>query len=140
MENQKFDYSFQSFAHLWTKDSFRKVKKHSHIALLKTKKWQRVIQRTDWKQKRWDLSQYVYANVALYHGASKELPFRTLSQLGRLTRDPAFKDHTKEIIRNNIIKFNGKFYKLDDLEYQREIRKQLKHKSFEPLQDLKKVA
>ena len=140
MQNQKFEFSFQNFAHLWTKDSFRRVKKHSRIALLKSKKWQRVIQKTDWKQKRWDLEQFVYANVAIYHGASKELPFRTLSQLGRLTRDPVFKDHTKEIIRNNIIKFNGKFHKLDDLEYSREIRKQLKHKSFEPLQDLKKVA
>lgn len=144
MQNQKFDFSFQNFAHLWTKewtkDSLRKVKKHSQIAFLKSKKWQRVMKKIDWKQKRWDTEQFIFANVAIYHGASKELPFRTLSQLGRLTRDPAYKEHTREIIYNNIIKFNGKFHKLDDLDYQKEIRKQLKNKSFEPLKDLKKVA
>lgn len=140
MQNQKFDFSFQNFAHLWTKDSLRKFKKHSNIALLKTKRWQRVIKMTDWKQKKWDMEQFIFANVAIYHGASRELPFRTLSQLGRLTRDKQYKDFTKEIIRNNIIKFDGKFYKLDDLDQQREIRKRLKFKNFEPLQEFKKVA
>ena len=140
MQDQKFEFNFQNFAHLWTKDSVRKVKKHSQIAILKSKKLQRVIQSTDWKQKKWDFEQFVFANVAIYHGASRELPFRTLSQLGRLTRDPIYKFHVKEIIINNIIKFEGKFHKLDDLDNQKFIRKHLKHRTFEPLQDFKKVA
>lgn len=140
MENQKFEFSFQNFAHLWTKDSFRKIKKHSKIAVLKTKRWQRVMKTTDWKQKKWDVEQFIFANVAIYHGASRELPFKTLSQLGRLTRDKKFRDFTKEIIRNNTIKFDGKFYKLDDLENQKVIQKQLKLKNFEPVHEFKQVA
>lgn len=140
MEKPQFDFSFQSFAHLWTKDSFRKFKKHSNIAIIKSKRWQRVIKATDWKQKKWDVEQFIFANIALYHGASKELPFKTLSQLGRLTRDTEYRDFTKDVIRNNIIKFDGKFFKLDDLENQKEIQKCLKHKNFEPLKEFKKAA
>ena len=140
MQDQKFEFSFQNYANLWTKDSLRKIKKHSHIAVLKSKKWQRSFEKTDWKQKIWDVEQFFYANLAVLGGASRELPFRTLSQLGRLSRDPIYKIHTKEIIKHNIIKFEGKYHKLDDLDNQKHIRKHLKHKSFEPLRDFKKVA
>ena len=74
---------------------------------------------------------HFYSQVAINNGASPNLPFKTLSLLGEKLQDPKFKAEFQKIIDQNVIKFKGQFYKLDDQIYQKRIQKAIKRFSFE---------
>lgn len=83
---------------------------------------------------------HFYAQVSLKNGASKNLPFKTLALLGEKLTHPAYKKDIKQIIGQNIIKYKGQYYKLDDYIYQKRIQKAIKNYQFEECQEIKKAA
>lgn len=78
---------------------------------------------------------HYYSQVAINNGASDNLPFKTLSLLGEKLTQNEFKQEFQKIISQNVIKYKGQFYKLDDQIYQNRIQKAIK--SFENSQEEK---
>lgn len=129
MKNSNFDINYQNLADIWVKDQFRKLKKHFSVAQLKTFRLHKSLRERDWSKDKNNVETVFYANKAIIHGASRELPFKTLVLLGRLSMNKRRSLEIKDIIKANIIKSEGLFYKLDDLDNQVLIRKILKLKN-----------
>ena len=74
---------------------------------------------------------HYFSQVAINNGASENLSFKTLSLLGEKLSQPENKPKFQKIINQNVIKYKGQFYKLDDQIYQNRIQKAIKHFGFE---------
>lgn len=70
---------------------------------------------------------HYFSQVAINNGASQNLPFKTLSLLGEKLSQPEHRAEFQKIIDQNVVKYKGQFYKLDDQIYQNRIQKAIKH-------------
>jgi hypothetical protein len=140
MKNSNFDINYQNLADIWVKEQLRKFKKYFSVAQLKTHRLQRNLRERDWSKDKNNVETVFFANKAIIHGASRELPFKTLVLLGRFSMDKKVSHEIREIIKANVIKSDGLFYKLDDLENQVLIRKFLKTKNYNILAKKQKAA
>lgn len=131
MKKREFDLNFQNIVDIWGKSQSRRIKKHANIAYLKSTKFTRKFQQHNWDQEGEKFTNIFFASLAVFQGASKELPLKTLSLLGRLSTRNTQKVAVKKIIKDNIIKIDDHFYKLDDLEHQAKIRKVLKNSKYQ---------
>lgn len=127
----KFDLNFQNLADVWAKNQLRNVGRQAKYAYLKGNRWSKRLMKRNWHNDWDNLGQFYFANRAVVAGASHNLPFKTLSLLGQLLSQDMFKDEILEIIKENIIKFEGQYFKLDDLENQNKIRKALRTYKFQ---------
>lgn len=133
--NQELD--FQNLANAWSKVQFIRLKKHLSIARMKGHKLTKKFMEHDWKSDAKNVEDVFYVNKAIFNGASKNLPFKTLYLLGHLLTEKPVHDEVLAIIKNNVIKHKGIFYKLDDLDKQAQIRKILRTYQFEKMDQLK---
>ena len=127
----KFDFSFQNFADLWSKQQIKEFKFQAKLAYKKSQFIGKKIFRHDWKDEWKNMGSFYHANKAIFKGASKNLPFKTLTLLGELLSNSSFETEIQTIINQNVIKFEGCYFKLDDLEQQNKIRKALKTYKFQ---------
>jgi len=133
--NQKNDlHSFSNMADIWSKLQYRKIQKHMSIAIMRTSRVTKNFVNHDWKGEANKLESLYYSNKAIYNGASKDLPYKTLVLIGKMLGENAIHKEIKQIIDSNVIKHNGEFYKLDDLDKQSKIRKILRTYQFEQFQ------
>lgn len=123
--------NFSENVDVWTRLQFKRAQKHFNIAYLKTAKFTRKVTNHDWKGEANKVESIYYANKALFYGASNNLAFKTLSLLGKLLNEKPIKEDIKQIIQNNVIKFEGQFFKLDDFDKQAKIRKILRTYQFD---------
>ena len=131
---QKNDlHNFSNMADIWTKIQFNKVQKHMSIAAIKTSRFSKGIVNHDWKKEKKKIENLFYSNRAIYNGASNDLPYKTLILLGEKLGEKSIQREIKQIIKSNVIKYNGQFIKLDDLEKQSKIRKVLRTYQFDEL-------
>lgn len=83
---------------------------------------------------------HYFSQIALNNGASQNLPFKTLSLLGEKLTQSEYKTEFQKIISQNVIKYKGQFYKLDDQIYQNRIQKAIKHFDFNQVNKFDKKA
>lgn len=131
MQMNKFEFNFQNFADVWSKEQWKYVKKQARYAYLKSNQWSRKMRRRDWQTDFDNIGSFYFANRAFIAGASQNLPYSTLALLGELLSNSYFQQEIKEIIQENVIKFDGQFFKLDDPENQAKIRKALRSYKFQ---------
>ena len=131
MPMNKFEFNFQNFADVWSKEQWKYVKKQARYAYLKSNRWSKKMMRRDWQNDLDNIGSFYFANRALVAGASKNLPYTTLALLGELLSNNYFHQEIKTIIQDNVIKFDGQFFKLDDHEHQTKIRKALRSDKFQ---------
>jgi hypothetical protein len=82
-----------------------------------------------------------FAQKAIQHYADENLPFKTLVLLGQKLNHPAYKEEMEKVIQENVIKFEGIYYKLNDIENQNKVQKAIKNYQFEECRPVdKKVA
>ena len=127
----KFEFNFQSFADVWTKDQWKYVKKQAKYAYLKGNRWSKKMRHRDWQNDFENIGSFYFANRAIIAVASQNLPYTTLALLGELLSNNYFHEEIKSIIKENVIKFDGQFYKLDDHDNQAKIRKALRSYKFQ---------
>ena len=132
--NAKFEEGFnlQSWLDLWSKESVDQFvenfvnfqNKATSLVRGKTKRY----------------TEAYYAQKAIACQADPNLPFQTLVLLGEKLSHPAYKEEIEQIIKDNVIKFKGTFYKLTDLESQNKIQNAISNYEFEECSPLKKSA
>lgn len=123
--------NFSDNVDAWTRLQYRRAQKHFNIAYIKTARFTRKVIEHDWKNEAYKVESIYYANKALFYGASQQLPFKTLCLLGKLLGEKPVREDIKQIIKSNVIKFNGQFFKLDDLDKQTKVRKILRTYQFD---------
>lgn len=129
---QKNDlHNFSNMADMWAKIQFKRVQKHFSIAYMKTNRFTKNVINHDWKGEAQKLENLYYANKAIFNGASKDLPFKTLILLGQKLGEKSIHSEIKQIIESNVLKSQGQFYKLDDQENQAKIRKIIRTYQFD---------
>jgi len=129
---QKHEFEiFGNDVDAWTKYQFKRAQKHIFIAYKKTAKFTKTVINHDWKNEAFKAESVFFANKAIYFGASNNLPFKTLVLLGKLLGDKEKKESIKEIISSNVVKFDGSFIKLDDLDLQAKVRKVLRTNQYD---------
>lgn len=127
----KFDLNFQNIADVWTKEQIKNLKFNAKLAWRKSEFLGKKLWKKDWKN---DFGTFYYANRAVLQGASKNLPYSTLSLLGELLTHDYFKKEVQQIIDQNVLKFEGQYYKLDDYENQKKVRKALRSYKFQSVE------
>ncbi len=127
----KFEFNFQNLADVWTKNQLKNVSRQAKYAYLKGNRWSKKLIKRNWHNDWENLGQFYFANRAIVAGASHNLPFKTLSLLGELLTQDTFKDEINQIIKENVLKFEGHYFKLDDPENQNKIRKALRTYKFQ---------
>lgn len=125
------EFNFQNMVDMWAKNQMKVLGKKARIAYKKSNRLKNKIVQRDWKNDWSTLNDFYYANKAIFHGASRNLPFKTLTYLGQLLAHDYFKSEVQSIIKENVIKFDGQFYKLDDPESQGKIQKALRSYKFQ---------
>jgi hypothetical protein len=133
-----FDY--QNWLEYWSKDSIDTFVSKFAKAQIETETYFNNIVSTNIKNKTKKLAEVFYAQKAIKLNASENLSFKTLVLLGEKLSKPAFSEDFEKIISENIIKFKGEFYKLDDQDNQKKIQKAIRTYSFEECQEIKKAA
>lgn len=141
-KNNKFNYqaTYQNFLDLWSKDQYQDIKKNLNHFFQVSKKNTQTFFKHDLKHQSKNLQETYHAHKAMSLGASKHLPYSTLVLLGLRHSHLAYKQEIEKIIKDNVIKYKGTFYKLDDLEHQNKVRKALKNFQFEECSEIQDVA
>jgi len=125
-------FNLQNWLELWSKDSVDNFVKNFIKFQNKTTK--------QFKGKTRKLADAYFAQKAIQHFADENLPFKTLVLLGQKLNHPAYKDEVEKIIQENIIKFKGVYYKLDDSDNQKKIQKAIKEYQFDECKPIEKEA
>lgn len=141
MENFKqMQKSYQNLLDFWSSDQVKEVKKSLFKTYVKTKIKAKRFWKDDLQIQRNNIQAMFFVQKAVVQGASKKLPFTTLELLGRKLSHPAYKQDISKIIKDNVIKCNENYYKLDDLENQNKIQKALRKFQFEECSEIQKDA
>lgn len=77
----------------------------------------------------------LYVSKARQMGASEQLPFAILVELGKLGSDPLYREDIDHIIKSNILMFKDHCYKLTDKETFPKVHKALRLKMFKVVAD-----
>lgn len=130
------EFNYQNWLEQWSKESIDGfVNKFNHFQITTENSF-----KNGFKNKTKQLSEIYYAQKAIRLNASEELPFKTLVLLGEKLAQPAYHDDFVKIINDNIIKFKGNFFKLDDLENTSKVQKAIRTFEFKECQEIKKAA
>jgi hypothetical protein len=140
MKDSQFNSNFQNLLDHWAKAKFSRFKKHLKIAFLKSEKYGHKLLKHDWKQSADKVGKAYYANKALINNADSNLPYSTLVLLGQMLAHPLHNKEITKIIRENALKFNGEYLKLNDLDNQAKVRKALRTNQFEHVVDYNQAA
>lgn len=116
-------FNWQNWLDLWSKDSVDNFVKN--FIELQDKAT------NGFKGKTKNLADAYFAQKAIQHQASENLPFKTLVLLGQKLNHPAYKEEIEKIIKDNIIKSKGVYYKLNDIDHQKRIQKAIKNYEFD---------
>ena len=137
-DQQKFNY--QNLLDIWSKDQYQEIKKNISSLYKVSKKNTRSFLKQNLKSSGKNFQDFLMVQKAIAKGASKNMPYSTLALLGLRHGHPAYKQEIEKIIKDNVIKYKGCFYKLDDPEHQSKIRKALKDFQFEECSEIKTAA
>lgn len=132
--NQNFNV--QNWLELWSKDTVDNFVNNFIDFQDKTTK----VFKQDFFSKTKHFADAYYAQRAVQFEADEDLPFKTLVLLGQKLNHPAYKEEVQKIIKDNIIKIKGVYYKLDDLDQQKKIQSAIKNYQFDECQPLNKAA
>lgn len=133
-------FNYQNWLESWSKDSIDTFVNKFAKAQIETESYFKTKFNHDFKGQTKKLSDIYYAQKAVRLNASEELPFKTLVLLGEKLSQSAFQEDFEKIIAENIIKFKGEFFKLDDLNSQNKVQKAIRTYNFEECQEIKKSA
>ncbi|MFT6630690.1 MAG: hypothetical protein ACJAS4_000632 [Bacteriovoracaceae bacterium] len=133
MINESTD--FQDYADFWAKKQLSRSFRIAKIYFKRTEKLKTKFFQHDWRGEAKNIEKVYHANKAIYFKANKNLPFTTLSLLGKLLSDKKHHETIKHIIQANVLTYNEHVYKLDDLEAQTKIRKALRTLEFSEVLD-----
>jgi hypothetical protein len=133
MINESKEY--QDNADLWAKMKFTRSVRIAKLYFKKSGKFTTKFFKHDWRGEAKNIEKVYYANKAIYFKANKNLPFTTLTLLGKLLSNKRHQTIIKNIIEENVLTYNAQVYKLDDLENQTKIRKALRTLEFSQVQD-----
>jgi hypothetical protein len=133
-------FNYQNWLESWSKDSIDTFVNKFAKAQINTETYFKKRFNNDFKSQTKKISNIYYAQKAVRLNASEELPLKTLVLLGEKLSQGAFQEDFEKIISENVIKFNGQFFKLDDLENQTKIQKAIRTYYFEECQEIKKSA
>jgi hypothetical protein len=134
IDMSKFDLNFQNLADVWSKEQIKNFRFNAKLMWRKSEFIGKKLWRRDWKNDFYSIETFYYANRAVLKGASKNLPYSTLSLLGELLSHDYFRDEVQRIIDQNVLKFEGQYYKLDDSENQTKVRKALRSYKFQSVE------
>lgn len=134
------DFNYQQWLETWTKDSVDQFVNKFAKVQIQTEDFIKHKFKKDFQNQTKKLSHIYFAQKAVRMNASEELPFKTLVLLGEKLSNPAYHDDFAKIIEENVIKFKGQYYKLDDGENQSKIQKAIRTYEFEECQEIKKSA
>lgn len=132
--------NYQNLFDIWSKDQYQEIKKNISTLYREGKNQTRNFFKQNVKTQSKHIQDFLMVQRALAKGASKNLPYSTLALLGLRHGHPAYKQEVEKIITDNVIKYKGCFYKLDDLEHQNKIRKALKDFQFEECSEIKSAS
>ena len=132
--------NYQNLVDLWSNDKVIEFRKKMFKAYVFTKKKARNVWNKELKVQKETMQSLFFVQKAVALGASRRLPFSTLELLGKKLAHPAYKQDIEKIIKDNVIKCNENFYKLDDLENQNKIQKALRRFQFEQCSEIQKEA
>ena len=139
--NQNHSVShYQNILDHWTKDQYQEMKKNIFSFYQESKKSTRTFLKQNLAKQGKHFQDFLMVQKAMSKGASGDLPFSTLKLLGQRYSHPAYKQDIEKIIKDNVIKYKGSFYKLDDPENQNKIRKALKDFHFEECSEIQNAA
>lgn len=135
---QKFNYKFnkEDYLEYLNSDQVKNLKKSFFRFYVKSRKKVRTFLKNDLNEQRENMKALYFVHKALNQGASKKLPYRTLELLGYKLSQPEFKEDIAKIIKDNVIKCNENYYKLDDVENQKKIQKALRNFQFDKLSEV----
>jgi hypothetical protein len=139
---QKFEdgFNYQNFLDFWSKEQIQAARKNFNSFYEQTKDTTKTFIQKDFKHHTKNFQEFLMVQKAVFNGASKHLPYSTLALLGEKLTHPAYKQDIQKIIQDNVVKFKGSYYKLDDYEHQKKIRKALKSYQFEECQEINNQA
>ena len=129
-------FSYQNWLDLWSKEAIDNFVNNFIKVQDETTKFVK----TEFSSKTKQFSDIYFAQKAVNNNANDNLPLKTLVLLGKKLNQSAYREDIKKIIDENIIKFKGEFYKLDDHDSQLKIQKAIKNYQFEECSPLNKVA
>lgn len=132
--------SYQDLVDLWSNEQIKQLKKNIFKAFVKTKIKARNFWQTELKGQKESIQSLFFVQKAVALGASRRLPFTTLELLGKKLAHPAYKEDISKIIKDNVIKYNGNYYKLDDLDNQGKIQKAIRRFKLEECSELQNNA
>lgn len=134
--NKQEHFNVQNWLELWSKDSVDNFVKN--FISFQDKTTQVVKDQFVGRTKHY--TDAYFAQKAIQFNADEDLPFKTLVLLGQKLNHPAFKSEIEKIINDNIIKVNGVYFKLNDLENQNKIKKAIENYQFEECRPIDKAA
>lgn len=132
--NQNFNV--QNWLELWSKDTVDNFVNNFIDFQDKTTK----AFKQDFFSKTKNFADAYYAQKAVQFEADENLPFKTLVYLGQKLNHPAYKEEVQKIIKDNIVKIKGIYYKLDDLDHQKKIQNAIKNYQFDECRPINKAA
>jgi len=132
-KEEQSEFSYQTWLDNWSKENvmafYGTVKSFYKNAQKSTTEFVN----HDLKEGTQNVSEFYFAQKAIRHHASKSLPFKTLVLLGERLGNEAYKENIQEIINENVIKFDGQYFKLDDSDNITKIHKAIKTYQFEDI-------
>lgn len=129
-------FNLQNWLEFWSKDSVDHFVKN--FINLQDKTSKRV--KEEFVGRTRHFTDAFFAQKAIQFHADEGLPFKTLVLLGQKLNHPAYKDEVKKIIKDNIIKLKGIYYKLDDPINQKKIQKGIENYQFEECKPIDNAA
>lgn len=129
-------FNVQNWLEFWSKDSVDNFVKNFINFQDKTTK----VVKDEFVGRTKNFTDAFFAQKAIQFNANEDLPFKTLVLLGQKLNHPAYKDEVEKIIKDNVIKLKGVYYKLDDLDNQKKIQKAIENYQFEECKPIDKAA
>jgi hypothetical protein len=131
---KKDELEFQELANVWAKNKFNRSLRLAKLYFKKGERLKTKVVKHNWKAEVKIVENIYYANKAIYHNVDKNLPFTTMALIGEMLSDKKYQKKIKTIIDQNVLSYENKIYKLNDLENQSRIRKALRTHQFDEIQ------
>ncbi len=81
------------------------------------------------------LKKLLHASKAIHLGADPQIPMETLALLGETALDAYYSVLIRNVIKNNMLEYNGMCFKLNDLENQIKIQRAIRTRKFNMIKD-----